>query len=838
MHRKTISTSVFRFLPAPRTASVTILESRRLLSGEALANATATVIDQQPAIVAELVSLAKGETLAPAQAGDSLSGAFTKSTLPSSVVLGVNDRGTITITLTNQSGATVKSVPTVRLYVSSDGAVDSDATLIGTIKHPAALRAGKSVVLRDTIRSLPSSLSGSYTLLAQFTDPTSGSAVTVSGPAISVSPATISYADTLVSGTLPTVSGKRKIDGVAEVKITNNGNVVSKGRTTIQVYASPNGAVSDGTLLKSEALSLLLKPGASKTIKIVLTTTPTGLSSSDAIVAQVTDPKSDVTSTGGGGGGGGQTTNNSGLVNFSVGDDGTVWGLDSAGHPYAYQPSSGALVSESSSTFTSLAVGSASAIWALDDGAVYHWNSTSAAFVSVSGSLTQIATGIDGDTWGLDSSGDIFHYIASSNSFAQVSGTLSSIYVGNTGSVYGLSSAGAVLWYNPGTATFQQLTTTSGFTSLSVGSDGTLWGLQGTTASYYNVLTDSFDATAGSFSVLENGAGPSAYALDDSGNLYHFAPSTMTWTAENAAFSKLAVGGDGSVWGLNSSGAVTKLAGVATIPANTLVPVTGTLDQISVGVDGSAWGIDNGVFFFNYMTQSFQQVPGAPNLRQLSVADRGNVWGVDSSGNVYHYDADTQTWISVAGNLSLVEAGANGAVWGLGGASTSGAEGSSIFQYTGGTFQEVDAGSLLFAGLDVGADGSTWGASEGFPNYGVYQSTSSSFTQVGGVGGTTLIEGLSVGSAQNVWAVTSSGQVYHFDPTTQQFVSASGSLSTIWATFDGGAWGVDVNGKIYQWNASTQTFNTIAGSATYVVLGNDASVWAPNEETGVIQRWF
>ena len=96
------------------------------------------------------------------------------------------------------------------------------------------------------------------------------------------------------------VSGQRTT-AAATLKIVNNGNIASAGSGTIAFYVSLSTAAAAGALIRNENTSLALKPGASRTIRVPLQSLQAVNNGDYYLVAQVTDPKEDVTSTASGG---------------------------------------------------------------------------------------------------------------------------------------------------------------------------------------------------------------------------------------------------------------------------------------------------------------------------------------------------------------------------------------------------------------------------------------------------------------------------------------------------------------------------------------------------------
>ncbi|MGN6821430.1 MAG: tectonin domain-containing protein, partial [Candidatus Nitrosocosmicus sp.] len=104
------------------------------------------------------------------------------------------------------------------------------------------------------------------------------------------------------------------------------------------------------------------------------------------------------------------------------------------------------------------------------------------------------------------------------------------------------------------------------------------------------------------------------------------------------ALSDIAVGADGTVWGLgnpNGNGNIWKYNG------NDFVQVPGALDKIAVGNKDNVWGLNRDGLIYKYDGSNFQQVPG--KLRDIAVGADDTVWGLNSNkytDNIYRWDGN------------------------------------------------------------------------------------------------------------------------------------------------------------------------------------------------------
>jgi len=152
-----------------------------------------------------------------------------QTTLPTAVVGGQIVDSTVTVGLTD--ALPVNGLVTIRLYASSDGAVDSASSLVRTFESPVNIKAGVQFAINVPIVSLPTTLpSGFYRLLAQATDPFGNVAITASGPGVEIAAPAVAFSGTLSAITLPaqSISGLQT-PAMATLLLSNDGNIPSQG---------------------------------------------------------------------------------------------------------------------------------------------------------------------------------------------------------------------------------------------------------------------------------------------------------------------------------------------------------------------------------------------------------------------------------------------------------------------------------------------------------------------------------------------------------------------------------------------------------------------------------
>ena len=200
------------------------------------------------------------------------------TTLPSTVIGGAAVHGKVTFNLINQGGTLTKGSATMRVYASTSGVVDSAATLVATMMRHVSIKPSGTLAFPVVITSLPTTLAdGTYTLLAQVTDPSGKVGTSTTGPTVRVAQPFIDLSAVFASPLLIT-SGlvSTKMTAVS-VSLMNHGNVSAGGLATLTLYTSVSGQLDGGqtALPGFKPIPLRLKPGKSTTIRLRLKL-PTG----------------------------------------------------------------------------------------------------------------------------------------------------------------------------------------------------------------------------------------------------------------------------------------------------------------------------------------------------------------------------------------------------------------------------------------------------------------------------------------------------------------------------------------------------------------------------------
>jgi len=224
-----------------------------------------------------------------------LSTEVTKSTLPASLVVTRVSKGSATVKISNPSKTTVRGVYTVNVYASASGMVDDASVKIGSHSLSFNLPPGKSKTISVPVSFTPPA-EGDYGILAQVVDATGVTGATTTGPTVSAAAPFIALSGAFAKVKLPPpLVAAQPVKGSATVKITNGGNVPSKGSTTVTLFASPDGLLDDAVQIATTTKNLNIAASKSASLTISITSIPAGLEGSLILVARITDPNGAIT---------------------------------------------------------------------------------------------------------------------------------------------------------------------------------------------------------------------------------------------------------------------------------------------------------------------------------------------------------------------------------------------------------------------------------------------------------------------------------------------------------------------------------------------------------------
>ena len=111
-----------------------------------------------------------------------LTTSITRSTLPTSVVAGGTSKGVVTIEVTNTSSAVDTGVFSGVIFASTDGLLDSTAVKLGSVARHLSIKAGQTKSVTVQVKSVPTGMSGTYTLLSNVIDGSGNNVSSDTGP--------------------------------------------------------------------------------------------------------------------------------------------------------------------------------------------------------------------------------------------------------------------------------------------------------------------------------------------------------------------------------------------------------------------------------------------------------------------------------------------------------------------------------------------------------------------------------------------------------------------------------------------------------------------------------
>lgn len=244
-------------------------------------------------------------------------------------------------------------------------------------------------------------------------------------------------------------------------------------------------------------------------------------------------------------------------------------------------------------------------------------------------------------------------------------------------------------------------------------------------------------------------------------------------------------------------------------------PIPGSLTQVAVGADGSVWGINEfeQIYTWDSSTGSWTNIPGS--LANIAVGSSGAVWGVNYQHHVYEWDSAHSQWLQIPGLLTQIAVGADGDVWGLDAASD-------IWHYNvqAGQFSEVHGALMQIA---VGSAGTVYGLD---PNGGIYWYNigTKAFQKIANWSGFGQV---AVGVDGDVWAVKDA-VAYHYDVLHNTMDATPGSITQVALGFGAAVFGLNAGGEIYQWNAVSGGWAEIPGNLHSMAVGANGTVWGIN----------
>jgi hypothetical protein len=409
--------------------------------------------------------------------------------------------------------------------------------------------------------------------------------------------------------------------------------------------------------------------------------------------------------------------------------------------------------------------------------------------------------------------GNIAFTGATPPSLTNVPGALKQVSVGADGTVWGINAQQQIYEYHsdPGWTNIP-----GALTQIAVGSGAAIWGINAQQQIYrWDAVHSAWVNVPGSLTQIAVGADGDVWGLNSQSSIYHYNVQTGLFSEVIGTLSQIVVGSSTAVYGLNPEGSIFRynpLTGYFQWIGNSI-----GFTQVAAGVDGDVWAVENNTAYeYDVLHNSMDARPGAM-IVQVAVGSGGSVLGVSPNGQVYQWDAGSQTWAQVPGTLSSIAVGANGAAWGVNASQQIFTTG----QVTRG-YQRLSWTPGSLTQISVGADGSTWGLNGQTVEY--FNTGTQSFVPVSGA---PPLAQISVGAGADVWGVDASGNIYQYS-TTGSWNIIPGQLSFIQVGANGSVWGINANGQTYMF--SNGGWVNIPGALKTLSVGGDGTVWGINAQ--------
>jgi hypothetical protein len=551
---------------------------------------------------------------------------------------------------------------------------------------------------------------------------------------------------------------------------------------------------------------------------------------------------------------GGNWTQVSGALTWvSVGQDGTVWGVNSASNIYrwtgsAWQQIPGALVQ--------ISVGNANNVWGVNAaGNIYRW--TGSAWQQIPGALRNVSVAPDGTVWGVNSAGNIYKYLGS-NQWQQIAGALVQISVANASTIWGTNAQNQIYRWNGGGWT----QVPGALTVVSAAFDGSVFGVNAAGNIYrYISSSNSWQQMPGGLAQISAASVSSIWGVNAGQNIYTGnASSGLSFAASEIQTVMSEV-----QEGLNFLASAEPLANVTfyydwktvnvsatpgpdpsiTNPYETMEAPWRNAALVAMGYPGSTTGSQQYVahikqqystnwayvaYFTKYPLQHFayqlserlvmqysndgwgperiNQVFAHESCHVFGAADEYGSCGCGNSGyynikngNCVNCTSSQQACLMNANTLSLCNFSRGQIGWS--------------------TWNQI-SGNLRW--VSVGSDGTVWGVNTA---NNIYRYAGNQWQQIPGA-----LRQISVGNANNVWGVNAAGNIYFWTGSAWQQVA--GALTNVSVAPDGTVWGVNSAGNIYRRSGST--WQQIPGALVQISVGSASIVWGVNA-AGNIYRW-
>ena len=215
------------------------------------------------------------------------------------------------------------------------------------------------------------------------------------------------------------------------------------------------------------------------------------------------------------------------------------------------------------------------------------------------------------------------------------------------------------------------------FKQVSVGSDGTVWGLapggRGSVHGHrfkldvlgvYSTelvrqIRVKVEATAYAFKQISIGNANHIWAVSTGNQIFKMRTGS-DWERKPDSFKQVSVGSDGTVRGVSKHNEIWEWTASGWKRAVGF-QVPGGIKQISVGSEHRIWGVAPNNLVYRWTGSGWEKKPGS--LKQVSVGSDGTVWGVNKDKEIRKWTGSD--WEKKPGTLNQISVGSAKHVWGV-----------------------------------------------------------------------------------------------------------------------------------------------------------------------------
>lgn len=237
-------------------------------------------------------------------AASALTETINSSTLPTSISDQTILKGTVEMTVSNNSGAAVTDAGSIVSVVTSSTPLDPPTLnfyILKEVKNNLALAPGSSKDFKFAINlnlAKGKPPDGDYNIYALVVDSNSDHSQSVPGPTFSVHPpiVTLSETENLLKVPDSTTTGS-KFHVTDDVAITNSGSDPNSTPLTIGIYLTPDGVPADGSLMTSVTKKVTIAAGRTVTVPVTIAAIPSLAVGTYEFITQVTQSNGTITTT-------------------------------------------------------------------------------------------------------------------------------------------------------------------------------------------------------------------------------------------------------------------------------------------------------------------------------------------------------------------------------------------------------------------------------------------------------------------------------------------------------------------------------------------------------------